>query len=230
MSNSSLKIYGVPFSVHTRKVILAARIKSMAFELVPVVPVIPDKTPANWRSISPTGFIPAIEDDGFVLAESSAILLYLERKQPMPALLPANARDYGRALFFDAWASTALFRQIVHPLFHNQIVAPNLRKQPGDPSAIDLALNQAAPEAFAFLEQSVSGKHLVGDVLTIADLTVVSNLIMFHYLGRRIDGARFPKLRAYFERSLGAEPFAHALAHEKQFVEGVPGLKASCVD
>ena len=44
-----LKIYGVPISVHTRKVIVAARWKQMSYELQPVVPVIPGNPPANWR-------------------------------------------------------------------------------------------------------------------------------------------------------------------------------------
>ena len=42
-----LKIYGVPISVHTRKVIVAALHKGLSFEVIPVVPVIPDKLPPN---------------------------------------------------------------------------------------------------------------------------------------------------------------------------------------
>ena len=41
-----LKILGVPVSVHTRKVIVAAQAKGLPFEVVPVVPVIPDNPPA----------------------------------------------------------------------------------------------------------------------------------------------------------------------------------------
>ena len=55
-----LKIYGVPISVHTRKVIVAALAKDLPHEVVPVVPVIPDNPPANWRQLSPTGKIPAL--------------------------------------------------------------------------------------------------------------------------------------------------------------------------
>lgn len=65
VARKPVKIYGVPFSVHTRKVMLAARLALLPFELVPVVPVRPDTLPADWRRISPTGLIPAIDDDGF---------------------------------------------------------------------------------------------------------------------------------------------------------------------
>ena len=99
MSNDSLRIYGVPFSVHTRKVILAARHKSIPHVVQPIVPVLPDTLPAAWRTISPTGLIPAVDDGGFRLADSTAIVLYLDKKHPAPALLPPwNDRLRARAL------------------------------------------------------------------------------------------------------------------------------------
>src|SRR5204862_8230972 len=50
-----LKIYGIPFSVHTRKVIVAATFKKLSFENEPVIPFTP---PPGWNDISPTGKIP----------------------------------------------------------------------------------------------------------------------------------------------------------------------------
>ena len=50
-----LKIYGVPISVHTRKVIVVALAKELAHEVVPVVPVIPDNPPAELASAQPDG-------------------------------------------------------------------------------------------------------------------------------------------------------------------------------
>lgn len=213
-----LRIYGVPLSVHTRKVIVAARLKEIPFELQAVVPVIPGNPPSNWRRISPTGLIPAIDDDGFRLPDSTAIVHYLERKRPQPGLLPADSKEAATALFLDAWAGSELFRNVVHPLFHNQIVKPNIRNTPGDQAAIDAALNKAAPEAFAYLESLDPGEFLVDGALTIADLAVVSNLIVFHYLGRRIE-ARFPKLNAYFRRHIESPQLSAALAEERPFVD-----------
>src|SRR5262245_47911583 len=120
----SMNIYGVPLSVHTRKVIVAARLKGVPSDVQVVVPVAPDGTPPNWRDLSPTGLIPAIEEDGFRLADSTAIIHYMEHKYPKPPLLPSDAKELGAALFLDAWAGSELFRNIVHPLFHNQIVNP----------------------------------------------------------------------------------------------------------
>jgi len=49
-----------------------------------------------YLSLNPYGRVPTLEEDGFVLFESTAILNYLEATRPTPPLVPADAR--GRAL------------------------------------------------------------------------------------------------------------------------------------
>ncbi len=58
------------------------------------------------------------------------------------------------------------------------------------------------------------------DALSIADLAVVSNLVMFQYLGNRLDG----HLAAYFARHRYSAAIGEALDAERPFVEGVAGL------
>jgi len=218
-ARTSMIVYGAPLSVHTRKVILAARLKSIPYEVTPVIPVIPDNPPPNWRSLSPGGTIPAIDDGGYVLADSTAIAHYLERKVPEPALLPARLEDFGRALFLDAWSSDVLFRKVVQPIFFQQVVAPGIHKKPGDAAAIETALAVATQQAFGYLEGLAPEAFLVGGRLSLADLAVTSNLVMFHYLGHRIDGARFPRLTAYFRRQLDTSLVRGALEAEVPFVD-----------
>jgi glutathione S-transferase len=223
----SMNIYGVPLSVHTRKVIAAARLKAIPFNLQIVVPVVPGSPPANWRDISPTGLIPAIDDNGFRLADSTAIICYLEREHPSPPLLPNENKELATALSLDAWAGSELFRKVVHPIFHNQVVNPNIRKLPADQAVINEAMNVSAPEAFGYLESLSPAKFLGGGKLTIADIAVVSNLINFHYLGRRIE-PRFPKLNAYFQRHIESQVLSTVLAQEKPFADQM-GLDSSFI-
>lgn len=216
----AIRIYGAPFSVHTRKVILAARLKQVAYEVVPVVPVNPDSLPANWREISPTGLIPVIEEvDGFRLSDSTAICLYLDRIAPQPKLLPQDDRAAGSVLFLDSWAGSHLFRNVMRPILHQQVVNPAFRKIPCDEAIIHDVMATHLPEAFGFLESRLSGAYLVAERPTLADLAVVSNLILFHYLGRRIDSGRYPKLMAYFESQLEDPQLGMALRAETPFVE-----------
>jgi glutathione S-transferase len=104
-----MKIFGVPISVHTRKVIAAARYKQLPYELSPVVPVLPEQLPPNWRTLSPTGLIPVLQDGDYLLPDSTAIVHYLERVKPSPSLLPSDAKQLGAALFLDAWSGSELF-------------------------------------------------------------------------------------------------------------------------
>src|SRR5262245_60339690 len=112
-----ITIYGVPLSVHTRKTLMTARYKHIEYELEVVIPVIPGQPPADWREKSPTGLIPVMQDDDFMLADSTAICLYLDKKEPTPPMLPADAKGLARALWFDAYAGGTVFREVVHPLF-----------------------------------------------------------------------------------------------------------------
>jgi glutathione S-transferase len=80
-------------------------------------------------------------------------------------------------------------------------------------------------EAFGYLEGRSPERFLVGDALSIADLAVVSNLVVIHYLGHRIDGRRYPKLAAYFQKRAASSALSSVLDGEKPFVDGVAGLK-----
>src|SRR5882672_9907950 len=82
----------------------------------------PHKRP-EYLALNPYGRVPAIDDDGFVLFESAAILMYLEATQPSPALVPDDPR--GRALVdlhlrlcdaqFAVHAATILFPKRFRP-------------------------------------------------------------------------------------------------------------------
>ncbi len=210
-----LTISGVPISVHTRKTLVTAALKEIDHKVEPVIPFDP---PPNWHELSPTGLIPAMQDGDFTLAESTAICLYLERKRPEPAILPADARESARVLFFDGYGGH-LFRSVVHGLFFQKIISPLILRGSTDQSVIDAILASAQPKAFAFLEGQVAGDFLVGDRLTLADIAIVSNLINYQYLGFAIESARYPRLARYVDGIIALPPFRQVLAAEQPFAE-----------
>jgi glutathione S-transferase len=224
-----LKIYGVPLSVHTRKVIITALHKKIDYQLEVVVPVVPGQPPANWSSLSPTGLIPIIEDGDYRLGDSTAIALYLEKKQPAPAILPADAHWYGQALWLNAYVGDMLWQRVVHPLFGQAVVNPNIKKIPTDKASVDNVLNEVAPKIFAYLESQIEGKFLVGNALTLADVAVVSNFMIYQYCSYTIDAARYPKLSRYLRGIMDTESFQKSIAAEKPFAEQM-GLNRSFLD
>jgi glutathione S-transferase len=65
------------------------------------------RTP-EYRAINPRGFVPALEEDGRVLTENAAIMLYLAHRRPEAGLLPEEPEPLGRCLEWLSWqASTA---------------------------------------------------------------------------------------------------------------------------
>lgn len=219
-----LKIHGVPISVHTRKTIVAAAAKGIAYENDPVIPFDP---PANWRALSPTGLIPAISHDGYDLADSAAICAYLERLAPHPSLYPAEPQALGRALWLERYASDVLFREVVHPLFFQSVIRPHILQQ-GDPDGAEVARveQEVVPSVFGYLEGQAS--TLDGE-LGIAAISIASNLVNYGYLGFSVDAERYPRLAAAFAASLRQTAFQSALAAERPFVEQM-GLDGSLLD
>jgi glutathione S-transferase len=224
-----LTIHGVPLSVHTRKAIVTAILKKMEYKFEVVIPVVPGNPPANWSTLSPTGLIPVLQDGDFTLADSTAICLYLEKKQPLPSILPGDARDYGRVLWFDAYAGGTIFRQVVYPLFAQTIVNPNINKVPSDRDVIANVLNNVQPKILGYLDSQVDGKFLVGNTLTLADIAIASNFIVYRYMGYAIDAGRYPKLAKYLKEIAATESFGTALEAEKPFVANM-GLHRSFLD
>jgi glutathione S-transferase len=213
-----LKIYGVPISVHTRKVIVTAIEKQLDYENESVIPFTP---PPGWTELSPTGKIPAFTDDEVTLCDSSVICAYLERSRPDHPVYPRDTREYATALWFEEYADGTMFREVVHGLFFNKIIRPNILKQESKQAEIDSILNEARPKVFAYLERSLTGEHLAGDRFSLADIAVVSNLVNYHYLGFDIDRSKYPRLASYFGRQLQHPSIASALAKEQSVAAGM---------
>ena len=149
-----LTIHGVPISVHTRKVIVAAIEKNVPYRNEPVIPFHP---PAGWERLSPTGKIPVMTDGDMTLRDSSVICAWLERIHPQPALYPAEAGDYARALWFEEYADGTIFREVVHGLFFQKIIRPNILKEETDASVVEAILDDAVPRVFGYLESEIAG-------------------------------------------------------------------------
>ena len=95
-------IYGVPLSIHVRKVIVTALEKRLEHRVETVFPFDP---PPGWRELSPTGKIPALKHGDLTLADSSVIVAYLEKRFPEPRSLPSDPAHYARALWFEEYVT-----------------------------------------------------------------------------------------------------------------------------
>jgi glutathione S-transferase len=91
-----IKLYYHPLSTFSRRVRIALAEKQIAYEAIVVDMAQREHKDAAYLALNPYGRVPTLEEDGFVLYESTAILEHLEATHPTPPLVPADAR--GRAL------------------------------------------------------------------------------------------------------------------------------------
>jgi glutathione S-transferase len=216
-----LKIHGVPFSAHTRKVIIAALEKGIPYEIVQVIPLAP---PPGWTEASPLGLIPVIQDGDFTLADSSAICQYLERAYPGPSLYPGDARQYARVLGIEVFVDGGLAPHVLRGLLMQRVFAPRFLGKAPDEALIHASLTQMIPARFAYLEQALTGDWFVADAFSMADITVASILMNFRFAGEAIDPASYPKLAGFLRRALARASFRKALQAEVPAAQSVGAL------
>jgi glutathione S-transferase len=91
-----LKLHHHPLSTFSRRVRIALIEKGIPAEEIELDMAARAHRSPEYLRLNPYGRVPTLEDDGFVLYESTAILEYLELIHPKPPLVPADPR--GRAL------------------------------------------------------------------------------------------------------------------------------------
>ena len=222
-----LKIHGVPFSAHTRKVIIAALEKGIPYEIVPVIPLTP---PAGWQDLSPLGLIPIIQDDDFTLADSTAICQYLDRAYPGVSLYPGDARQFAKVLWLEEFVDSGLAPHVLRGLLMQRVFAPKFLGKAPDEVLIQTSLTQMIPARFAYLEQALRGDWFVANAFSMADVAVASILMNFHFAGEVVDATRYPNLAGFLARALARPSFRRALQAEIPAAQSVGALDLRVYD
>lgn len=190
-----MKIYGFPLSPFVRKVVLAVKEKGLEAEVVPSNPSQPDE---EFAAISPFHKIPAFRDGDFALADSTAIVTYLDAKYPDPALLPASPEERAKAIWFEEVADT-VFVPAAAPLVLNRFLRPRVFGTEGDEAAAADA-EEAIKRPLAYLDGAVSDDGWLNGTFSVGDIAVASVIRTLGYAGWELDAAAYPRLSAWYGR------------------------------
>lgn len=191
-------IHGSALSPFTRKVVLSAMEKDIAFTQRDLNPYEP---PAEFALMNPLKRIPIIEDGDFTLADSSAICGYFEAKyQGTQNLYPAEPIACGQSLWIEEFADTALFTEIsegvFRPIFINQLLGKDV-----DLRQVERAVAEKLPPRFQYLEDQLQGHTwFAGDELTLADISVYAQMANLRHAGQLPSSEAYPRLMAHFNR------------------------------
>lgn len=147
------------------------------------------------KQLNPQHTCPTIDDGGFAVWESRAILQYLASKYDQSGTLyPEDLQIrtmINQKLFFDMELNAK-----VSDYFYPQIMG-------GAPA--DAAKLQKLLDFLGFLDTALDGKaYIVGDALTIADISLINTLSMLELLN--IDFGQFQNIPAYMEKCKATTP------------------------
>ena len=205
-----LKFYfnGAP---NPNKVALFLEESGLPYELVPVDTRKGDQFKSEFLKVNPNGKVPAIDDDGAVVFDSNAILLYLAEKTGkfLPPNTPKCRGELLSWLMFVASGVGPFFGQAVH--FKNYA-----------PEKIEYAINRYQFEAqrhYGVLNDHLANsRYMVGDSYTIVDMALWgwARLAPF-VLGDEVS-AKFPNVKRLVDE-ISARPAApRAIALKDKFV------------
>ena len=185
-----MKLYNVAYSGNSYKVRLLLAQLGLPCEIIEVDILKGESRTPEFLKINPNGRTPVLDDNGFVLAESNAILAYLARGTKF---LPEDRKRWALVfqwLFFEQYS-------------HEPYIATSrflLQHKPDTPErAAALAVRRDSGwAALKVMEDHLSKNDFFVTDYSIADIAVFAYTHVSHEGGFPLDD--FPKIRAWIER------------------------------
>ncbi|MEO8113467.1 MAG: glutathione S-transferase family protein [Phenylobacterium sp.] len=181
---SEIIVHGIAGSPFVRAVLAGLEEKGAAWRLSPLIPG-EFRTPA-YLAKHPFGRMPVIENGGYVLYETQAILRYLDALIPSPPLQPKAPQAVGRMNQLIGINDWYFFPQVAAVIGFERVVKPMFLGQEPDLDRVAAAVPQARV-SFDELERLLDDQaFLAGDALTIADLMLAPQIA---FLAQTPEGA-----------------------------------------
>ncbi|HZI83180.1 MAG TPA: glutathione S-transferase family protein [Casimicrobiaceae bacterium] len=194
-----LKILGRKTSSNVQKVLWCCAEMGLAFERSDLGGPFGGNKTAEYLALNPNGLVPTIDDDGFVLWESNAIVRYLAAKHASGSLWPTDLKRRADADRWMDWQQTA----VAAPM---GILFRALLRSPPDsvePAELDGAQRRAA-SAFSILDAQLGRTKYVADgALTMGDIAL--GFAPHRWYLMPIDRPSFPNLERWY-RTLCERP------------------------
>lgn len=158
-----LTVHHLDFSRSTRVLWLLEELGT-PYDLVRYRREVGGPAPAALALVHPLGKSPVLVDDGFVLAESSAILRYLNARYGGGRFTPEEVVERAR---HDEWLDY-VEGSLALPLFVPLVAGSGL------PERMRASLAAQLDQAWDYIAETVGGGgYLLGDRLTLADMQMV---------------------------------------------------------
>ena len=202
------RLYHLPLSPFCRKIRLVLAEKKIDVELVVEYPW---NRRLDYLRQNPSGKVPMLKADGFVLAESSAIFEYIEETYPTPALLPESSADKAEARRLAAWFDDKFHHEVTVNLLYERINKKLMKAGYPESSRIKAGAKNIKYHLDYMgwlLEQR---RWLAGDRMSIADFSAAAQLSCLDYISD-VDWARNQAVHDWYSKIKSRPAFRPILA------------------
>ncbi len=188
-----MKLYHFPPSTNSLKVRIALLEKGLEFESVVIDLTKREQKDPGYLKIHPFGQVPALDDDGFILYDSTVINEYLEDEYPHPPLLPANSEERAYARLMEDYRDN-----YVNPHFVTLIHEYRKPEEERDVALIrETQANIGA--AFAVIERQLQGREYLAGSFSLADVAYMPNIALLERFQVPLD-PDFRNVAAWIQR------------------------------
>lgn len=158
---------------------------------------------SDFRAVNPLGLVPTLRtDDGVVLTENAAILQYVAERFPQAQLGAGPGIDRSRLHQWLCFIGTELHKGLFVPVLD--------RKAPQEAKAYVLEKNLSRLD---YLDNYLRGREFLLDRFTVADAYLFT-VINWTMATPPIELAKWPNVKAYYERLRSRPSIARAIAEE----------------
>ena len=201
-----MKIYHVPGSRSVRVIWLCEELGlPCEVETIDFSPRF--RATAEWRAKSPTGKVPVLDDDGFTIYESGAMVQYILTRYGDGRLQPAQGWANGALLLQWCWFAEATFARPLGDIMHHTVFKPEPERIP---AVVVDAKNRALVCLDAVEAALADSTYLLGDEFTVADVMMGYTLRLAQRTGVLADA--HPNASAYFARLESRPAYQTAIA------------------
>jgi glutathione S-transferase len=196
-----IKLYTFPPSTNSRKVRIALLEKGLEFERVNVDLSKREQKNPEYLKIHPYGQVPALDDEGFVVYDSTVINEYLEDEYPYPPLMPKDSEGRARARMMEDFRDTHFNPPCVKIMYE-------MRKPEGERVADVIATAKAdINKCFDRLETELQGKEYLAGAFSLADVAFMANLELLDRFQIAVD-PKYANTTAWIARLRARPSFA----------------------
>jgi glutathione S-transferase len=197
-----LTIHGRKTSVNVQKVMWAVAELGLAHTRMDLGGPFGGLDTPEYGAMNPNRLVPVLDDNGFKLWESNAIVRYLADSYGRGGLAPEGRYAFARADQWAEWAQSTLYSDIITTCFLQLIRTPAKDRN----TALVAAAAERAGTKLQLLDAQLAGTAFItGEKLTIADIGVGS--VMYRYMNLPIKRPRLVNVDAWFQRLSQRKPY-----------------------